>query len=57
MTKPNLLAAVASGRTQSTRNLDEYCDWLNRQGFVIESGKPYRISRLEDGTRYLDRAA
>lgn len=53
----NPFSVVGNPRQGSTRNLDEYCDWLNRQGFVIASGKPYRISRLEDGTRYLDRAA
>jgi len=57
MTKPSSLAAVASGRTQSTRSLDEHCEWLNRLNFVADSGKPYRISTNERGERYLDRSA
>lgn len=38
-------------------SIDDYCDRLNRVAWVVASGKPYRVAKLDDGTRYLDRAA
>jgi hypothetical protein len=39
------------------RSLEAHCEWLNTLNWVRASGKPYFISTMEDGTRYLNRAA
>jgi hypothetical protein len=40
-----------------SRSVDDHCEFLNSFHWVRSSGKPYFVSMLEDGTRYVNRAA
>jgi hypothetical protein len=57
--QPNPLMAATRSRSLVSKwsSLEEYCDWANSFHWVRESGKPYFIRTLDDGTMSLDRKA
>lgn len=37
------------------RDVDGYCAWINKQGWVRDSGNPYTVRTNHDGSKFLAR--